>query len=82
LLGGKYSLITILISHNQLYGPLPDDLYSWIPGVEVIDISYNNFTGTISSIFATYVFISFFYFIVFAGTYNDVNGHFLPLIST
>lgn len=46
-LRGLRSLRTMAIGNNRLSGSLPDGLFPALTNLEIVDLSHNNFTGTI-----------------------------------
>ncbi|KAK7340523.1 hypothetical protein VNO77_21229 [Canavalia gladiata] len=44
--GGLANLTTVVLSHNLIYGEIPPKL-AYFPNLHVLDLSYNNITGTV-----------------------------------
>ncbi|MQL75719.1 hypothetical protein Taro_008104 [Colocasia esculenta] len=44
-------MVHVDLSHNNLSGPLPEDLFASMPrGLQVLDLSFNNISGSISNL--------------------------------
>jgi hypothetical protein len=69
------SLTGLDLSHNELQGPIPSDIYKRLPYITNIDLSYNNFSGEIPSSIANLSFLN-----VLKLDHNQLIGNIPPQI--